>query len=81
MLKSSWFSFIFTLQEFSGELISLTDAMRRIYAVEQIRADTPSWFNQYILHGPSNILSAVRLRRHNLAHAKSKQPGLRRFCQ
>ncbi|KAG1739349.1 Fusaric acid resistance protein-like-domain-containing protein [Suillus lakei] len=55
--------FIFTLQEFSGELISLTDAMRRIYAVEQVRADTPSWFNRYIVHGPSNLLSAVRLRR------------------
>lgn len=71
--------FIFTLQEFSGELISLTDAMRRIYAVEQVRADTPSWFNRYILHGPSNVLSTVRLRRRNLAHAKSKQPGLRRL--
>lgn len=71
--------FIFTLQEFSGELISLTDAMRRIYAVEQVRADTPSWFNRYILHGPSNVLSAVRLRRRKLVHAKSKQPGLRRL--
>ncbi|KAG2365373.1 hypothetical protein BDR07DRAFT_1398873 [Suillus spraguei] len=71
--------FIFTLQEFSGELISLTDAMRRIYAVEQVKADTPSWFNRYILHGPSNILSAVRLRRHNLAHEKSKRAGLRRL--
>ncbi|KAG2074050.1 hypothetical protein BDR04DRAFT_1134000 [Suillus decipiens] len=71
--------FIFTLQEFSGELISLTDAMRRIYAVEQVRADAPSWFNRYILHGPSNILSAVRLRRRNLAHEKSKRAGLRRL--
>ncbi|KAG2122275.1 Fusaric acid resistance protein-like-domain-containing protein [Suillus cothurnatus] len=71
--------FIFTLQEFSGELISLTDAMRRIYAVEQVRADTPSWFNRYILHGPSNLLSTVRLRRRNLAREKSKRPGLRRL--
>ncbi|KAG1889875.1 Fusaric acid resistance protein-like-domain-containing protein [Suillus subluteus] len=55
--------FIFTLQEFSGELISLTDAMRRIYAVEQVRADTQSWFNRYIIHGPSNLLTAMRLRR------------------
>ncbi|KAG1725283.1 Fusaric acid resistance protein-like-domain-containing protein [Suillus paluster] len=55
--------FIFTLQEFAGELISLTDAMRRIYAVEQVRADTPSWFKQYIIHGPSRVFSAVRSRR------------------
>ncbi|KAG2154411.1 Fusaric acid resistance protein-like-domain-containing protein [Suillus bovinus] len=71
--------FIFTLQEFSRELISLTDAMRRIYAVKQIRADTPSWFHRYILHGPSNLLSAMRLRRRNLAREKSKPSGLRRL--
>ncbi|KAJ8586641.1 hypothetical protein M405DRAFT_743289 [Rhizopogon salebrosus TDB-379] len=52
--------FIFTLQEFSGELMSLTDAMRRIYAVEQVRVDTPSWFGRYILHGPSLLMSALR---------------------
>ncbi|KAG2135853.1 Fusaric acid resistance protein-like-domain-containing protein [Suillus clintonianus] len=55
--------FIFTLQEFAGELISLTDAMRRIYAVQQVRAGALSWFNQYIVHGPSKLLSAMRLRR------------------
>lgn len=71
--------FIFTLQEFSGELISLTDAMRRIYAVEQVRADTPSLFNRYILHGPSKLLSAVRWRQRNSAHEKSKRPGLRQL--
>lgn len=71
--------FIFTLQEFSRELISLTDAMSRIYAVKQVRADTPGWFNRYILHGPSNLLSAMRLRRRNLAYEKSKRSGLRRF--
>ncbi|EIW83515.1 hypothetical protein CONPUDRAFT_81418 [Coniophora puteana RWD-64-598 SS2] len=30
--------FIFTLQEFAGELVSLVDAMRRLYACEQSRA-------------------------------------------
>jgi len=34
-------SFIFTLQEFSRELVSLVDAMRRIYMIEQSR---PTWF-------------------------------------
>lgn len=81
MLKSLCFSFIFTLQEFAGELVSLTDAMRRIYAVEQVRADTPSWFRRYVVHGPSLLISAVRLRRRNLAREKSSRPGLRRICQ
>jgi len=81
VLDSLGFSFIFTLQEFAGELISLTDAMGRIYAVEQARVDTPSWFRRYIVHGPSLLMSAVRLRRRNLTREKSKRPGLRRLCQ
>ncbi|KAG0696971.1 Fusaric acid resistance protein-like-domain-containing protein [Suillus ampliporus] len=71
--------FIFTLQEFAGELISLTDAMRRIYAVEQVRADTTSWFKRYIVHGPSRLLSVVRLRRRTFTRDKSSRPGLRRI--
>ncbi|KAJ7049969.1 Fusaric acid resistance protein-like-domain-containing protein [Mycena amicta] len=31
--------FIFTLQEFAGELVSLVDAMRRIYTLEQAQAN------------------------------------------
>lgn len=72
------FSFIFTLQEFAGELMSLTDAMRRIYAFEQVRADSPNWLRRYIVHGPSLLMAAVRLRRRNLTREKSSR---RRFCR
>ncbi|OAX36222.1 hypothetical protein K503DRAFT_695534 [Rhizopogon vinicolor AM-OR11-026] len=67
--------FIFTLQEFSGEIISLTDAMRRIYALEQLRADTPSWFTRYIVHGPSLLMSAVRLRRLSFPKVQPHAPN------
>ncbi|KIJ60068.1 hypothetical protein HYDPIDRAFT_99557 [Hydnomerulius pinastri MD-312] len=42
--------FIFTLQEFAGELMSLTDAMRRIYAVELTRFSSQNWLRRYVLN-------------------------------
>ncbi|KAJ7646593.1 Fusaric acid resistance protein-like-domain-containing protein [Roridomyces roridus] len=36
--------FIFTLQEFAGELVSLVDAMGRIYSLEQARANRARWW-------------------------------------
>ncbi|KAJ7502501.1 hypothetical protein B0H11DRAFT_1988806 [Mycena galericulata] len=36
--------FIFTLQEFAGELVSLVDAMGRIYNLEQARANRARWW-------------------------------------
>ncbi|KAH7889008.1 hypothetical protein F5I97DRAFT_1804311 [Phlebopus sp. FC_14] len=44
--------FMFTLQEFSWELISLTDAMRRMYAVELTRATSQSWLRRNLVNGP-----------------------------
>ncbi|KAJ7162250.1 Fusaric acid resistance protein-like-domain-containing protein [Mycena filopes] len=38
--------FIFTLQEFAGELVSLVDAMGRIYSLEQARANRTRWWRR-----------------------------------
>ncbi|KAJ3563310.1 hypothetical protein NP233_g9021 [Leucocoprinus birnbaumii] len=40
--------FIFTLQEFSRELVALVDAMERIYECEQLRLHRRSWMIQAI---------------------------------
>ncbi|KAI6002886.1 Fusaric acid resistance protein-like-domain-containing protein [Pisolithus albus] len=45
--------YIFTLQEFAGELMCLTDAMRRIYAVESSRLSKQSWWRRCVINGPS----------------------------
>ncbi|KAJ7673046.1 hypothetical protein DFH06DRAFT_1319261 [Mycena polygramma] len=38
--------FIFTMQEFAGELVSLIDAMGRIYSLEQARAKRARWWTR-----------------------------------
>nr|GAT47657.1 predicted protein [Mycena chlorophos] len=38
--------FIFTLQEFATELVSLVDAMKRIYSIEQAAANRTSWWQK-----------------------------------
>ncbi|KAJ6594590.1 Fusaric acid resistance protein-like-domain-containing protein [Mycena capillaripes] len=38
--------FIFTMQEFAGELVSLVDAMSRIYSLEQARANRARWWTR-----------------------------------
>ncbi|KAJ7252108.1 Fusaric acid resistance protein-like-domain-containing protein [Mycena haematopus] len=38
--------FIFTMQEFAGELVSLVDAMSRIYSLEHARANRPRWWTR-----------------------------------
>ncbi|KAJ7678692.1 Fusaric acid resistance protein-like-domain-containing protein [Mycena rosella] len=38
--------FIFTLQEFAGELVSLVDAMSRIYSLEHARANRARWWTR-----------------------------------
>ncbi|KAJ6507413.1 Fusaric acid resistance protein-like-domain-containing protein [Mycena vitilis] len=38
--------FIFTMQEFAGELVSLIDAMGRIYSLEQARANRARWWTR-----------------------------------
>ncbi|KAL4073766.1 Fusaric acid resistance protein-like-domain-containing protein [Scleroderma citrinum] len=55
--------FIFTLQEFAGELMCLTDAMRRIYAVELSRFSKRSWWRRYVVDGP-NIATYFSAHRH-----------------
>ncbi|KAL0956925.1 hypothetical protein HGRIS_003029 [Hohenbuehelia grisea] len=39
--------FIFTLQEFSRELVSLVDAMERIYSLEQERVNRGPWWQRW----------------------------------
>ncbi|KAF9237441.1 Fusaric acid resistance protein-like-domain-containing protein [Melanogaster broomeanus] len=62
--------FMFTLQEFAGELVSLTDAMRRIYAVELARLSRQSWlrhrhpkvfFPKVQPHAPNTMQTPDRL--------------------
>ncbi|KAJ7467034.1 Fusaric acid resistance protein-like-domain-containing protein [Mycena latifolia] len=43
--------FIFTLQEFAGELVSLVDAMSRIYSLEQARANRARWWTRLFRFG------------------------------
>ncbi|KAF7315965.1 ArAE-2 domain-containing protein [Mycena indigotica] len=38
--------FIFTLQEFAGELVSLVDAMKRIYSLEQAQVNRAKWWER-----------------------------------
>ena len=74
-------SFIFTLQEFAGELMSLTDAMRRIYAVELARFSRQNWFKRYFINGPSSFLSCIRSFRRRTQSKKTTRAGLRRICK
>ncbi|KAJ7122055.1 Fusaric acid resistance protein-like-domain-containing protein [Mycena crocata] len=43
--------FIFTLQEFAEELVSLVDAMGRIYSLEQARANRVRWWTRLFRFG------------------------------
>lgn len=74
-------SFIFTLQEFAGELMSLTDAMRRIYAVELARFSRQNWFKRYFINGPKSFLSCIRSFRRRRRSEKTTRAGLRRICK
>lgn len=71
--------FIFTLQEFAGELICLTDAMRRIYAVELNRYSERNWWRRYVVDGPKSIFSFLRSFRRGSIAEKHGRPGLRRL--
>ena len=74
-------SFIFTLQEFAGELVSLTDAMRRIYAVELARFSRQNWFKRYFINGPKSFLSCIKSFRRRRQSEKTTRAGLRRICK
>ncbi|KAG9316913.1 Fusaric acid resistance protein-like-domain-containing protein [Chiua virens] len=71
--------FIFTLQEFAGELMSLTDAMRRIYAVELARFSRQNWFKRYFINGPKSFLSCIKSFRRQNPSTKTTRTGLRRI--
>ncbi|KAF8550630.1 hypothetical protein OG21DRAFT_1478462 [Imleria badia] len=71
--------FIFTLQEFAGELMSLTDAMRRIYAVELARFTRQNWFKRYFINGPKSFLSCIRSFRRRRRSEKTTRASLRRI--
>ncbi|KDQ55716.1 hypothetical protein JAAARDRAFT_327588 [Jaapia argillacea MUCL 33604] len=64
--------FIFTLQEFARELLSLVDAMSRIYTSEREILDRGSWWKRFI----GCIGSRMRSRRSTFE--KRKGTGLRR---
>jgi hypothetical protein len=54
-LLTRLFSFIFTLQEFARELVSLIDAMERVYSIEQERLSRVGWLKQFFLNGTRNL--------------------------
>ncbi|KAJ7678691.1 hypothetical protein B0H17DRAFT_102075 [Mycena rosella] len=78
--------FIFTLQEFAGELVSLVDAMGRIYSLERARANHACWWTQAFRfrlgprsEGKRNTNTSVP-RRGQKPELQQAQ-GLRRFSQ
>jgi hypothetical protein len=73
-------SFIFTLQEFARELVSLIDAMGRIYFIEQERAHRDS-FRQRAIGRISKIYDTILKPSNNPSAEKAERSGLkRRFC-
>ncbi|KAF4597849.1 hypothetical protein EYR38_006240 [Pleurotus pulmonarius] len=71
--------FIFTLQEFARELVSLVDAMERIYSLEQERVHRGPWWKRILtgiwglIKRPFSKSKSKRLRRPPIEH-----PSLRR---
>lgn len=61
--------------------MSLTDAMRRIYAVELARFSRQNWFKRYFINGPTSLLSYIKTLRHRRRSEKAKGAGLRRICK
>jgi hypothetical protein len=72
-------SFIFTLQEFARELVSLIDAMGRIYFIEQERAHRGSFWQRAI--GKISKIYAILKPSNKPSAEKAERSGLRRrFC-
>ncbi|KAJ7590150.1 Fusaric acid resistance protein-like-domain-containing protein [Mycena floridula] len=63
--------FIFTLQEFARELVSLIDAMERIYTIEQERLSWLGWLQQLFLASWQGLKNVGKPR-------KSRRPGVKR---
>ncbi|KAJ6488997.1 Fusaric acid resistance protein-like-domain-containing protein [Mycena sanguinolenta] len=66
--------FIFTLQEFSTELVSLVDAMGRIYGLEQARANRARWWMRLFRWSYKKSTSGTR----TLRSQRRKTSGLKR---
>lgn len=60
--------------------MSLTDAMRRIYAVELARFSRQNWFRRYIVNGPASLYSYIKTFPRRRQSEKTKRAGLRRIC-
>lgn len=71
--------YIFTLQEFAGELMCLTDAMRRIYAVESSRLSKQSWWRRCVINGPRSIFSYLFSFQRRSTSEKRHASGLQRI--
>ncbi|KAL6303505.1 Fusaric acid resistance protein-like-domain-containing protein [Sparassis latifolia] len=68
--------FIFTLQEFAKELLSLVDAMGRICTIESARAARGSWWKR-LKNGVGSMCSGFRRgARHNAREKLHKQDSL-----
>ncbi|KAF7375656.1 ArAE-2 domain-containing protein [Mycena sanguinolenta] len=66
--------FIFTLEEFSTELVSLVDAMGRIYGLEQARANRARWWMRLFRWSYKKSKSGTITPRSQ----RPKRPGLQR---
>ncbi|KAJ8508004.1 hypothetical protein ONZ45_g9692 [Pleurotus djamor] len=69
--------FIFTLQEFARELVSLVDAMERIYSLEQERVHRGTWFTRIF----SALWTSIKqpfLKNKHYRRLPAESPGLRR---
>ncbi|KAF8134727.1 Fusaric acid resistance protein-like-domain-containing protein [Mycena galopus ATCC 62051] len=71
--------FIFTLQEFATELVSLVDAMGRIYSIEQLRASRARWWTRIFRWSHRNPRSGASTLHHSSRRPRMlKASGLQR---
>ena len=75
------YSFIFTLQEFAQELVSLVDAMSRIYNIEREQAARGNWVCRVIVDSyNSNQIAARRYWRVNTRPGRQRPNLQKRLC-
>jgi hypothetical protein len=74
-------SFIFTLQEFAQELVSLVDAMSRIYGIEQAKANRDRWGRRVLTEGYNSVGASLRRSWIATKSSKLQRPNIqRRIC-
>jgi hypothetical protein len=79
MLYSHLPSFIFTLQEFSNEVLSLIDAIGRIYNYEQARVKRGPWWRRLFRTLRRGVgRCTTRCQRRNSTGRQNNYPSLRR---